>query len=82
MREMSSGFDIASQDLKLRGPGEVLGTRQTGLMQLKIADIVRDEALLDDVKKVALILSRDHPETIQPLIDRWLGIDQQYGSVG
>ena len=82
MRETSSGFDIARKDLELRGPGEVLGTRQTGLMQLKIADIVRDEHLLEEVKQVAEILVTQYPDSIKPLIRRWLGQSEQYGAVG
>jgi ATP-dependent DNA helicase RecG len=82
MRETNSGFDIAKKDLEIRGPGEVLGTKQTGLMQLRIADIVRDEHLLDDVKKVATVLSNKHKECIPPLIQRWLGHAQQYGNIG
>jgi len=82
MRETSSGFDIAKKDLELRGPGEVLGTRQTGLIQLRIADIVRDEPMLDDIKKMAQIMSEKHAENIDQIIDRWLGQSQQYGNVG
>ena len=82
MRETSSGFVIAQKDLELRGPGEVLGTRQTGLMQFRIADIVRDEALLDDVKRVAEDMHSHYPQVIQPLLQRWLGQVQQYASVG
>jgi ATP-dependent DNA helicase RecG len=82
MRETSSGFDIAKKDLQLRGPGEVLGTKQTGLMQLKIADIVRDEPMLDDIKAIAQLMSSHHPDNIKKLIDRWLGGAQQYGNVG
>lgn len=82
MRKTNSGFDIAQKDLQLRGPGEVLGTRQTGLVQLKIADIVRDEYLLDDVKIAAQKMYHEAPENIKPLIDRWIGTDQQYVNVG
>jgi len=82
MRETNSGFVIAKRDLEIRGPGEVLGTKQTGLMQLRIADIVRDEPLLDDVKKVAALLTERHKEYIEPLIQRWLGHAQQYGNIG
>jgi len=82
MKKTSSGFDIAKKDLELRGPGEVLGTRQTGLMQLRIADIVRDEPMLEDVKKMANLMLEKHPENISLLIDRWLGHFQQYGNVG
>ena len=82
MRKTSSGFDIAKKDLELRGPGEVLGTRQTGLMQLRIADIVRDEPMLGDVKILAKEISEKYPDNISLLIDRWLGYFQQYGNVG
>ena len=82
MRESSDGFEIAKKDLEIRGPGEVMGTRQTGLMQLRIADIVRDEAMLDDIKILAKILIQDHSQNIEKVIDRWLGFYQQYGDVG
>jgi len=82
MRKTNSGFEIARKDLQLRGPGEVLGTRQTGLLQLKIADIVRDEYLLDDVKIVSRKISSDSPEKVKALIDRWVGAAQQYVNVG
>jgi ATP-dependent DNA helicase RecG len=81
MRETNSGFEIARKDLEIRGPGEVLGTRQTGLMQLRIADIVRDEAMLDDVKLVADWLMSDYGDRVAPLIRRWLGHMQRYGTV-
>jgi len=82
MRKTNSGFEIARKDLQLRGPGEVLGTRQTGLVQFKIADIVRDEYLLDDVKVVAQKIINDSPETVSALIDRWVGHAQQFVNVG
>jgi ATP-dependent DNA helicase RecG len=82
MRETNSGFDIAEKDLQLRGPGEVLGTRQTGLMQFRIADIVRDEALLPEVKNIAEQMLSKYPESVDPLVQRWLGNMEQYGSVG
>jgi ATP-dependent DNA helicase RecG len=82
MRENNSGFVIAQKDLELRGPGEVLGTRQTGLMQFRIADIVRDEPMLDEVKQVAEDLRRHYPDCIEPLLQRWLGHARQYAAVG
>jgi len=82
MRKTNSGFEIAQKDLQLRGPGEVLGTRQTGLVQLKIADIVRDEYLLDAVKIAAQKIFHESPENIKPLIDRWVGGSQQYLNIG
>jgi ATP-dependent DNA helicase RecG len=78
MRESSDGFYIAEQDLLLRGPGEVLGTRQTGEMQFKIADLQRDADLLDAVRKTANQLLNQYPENCQPLIHRWLGENYRY----
>jgi len=78
MRESSDGFYIAEQDLLLRGPGEVLGTRQTGDMQFKIADLVRDSHLLDEVKAAALLLMADYPQQCAALVARWLGNSQRY----
>lgn len=72
MRETNDGFEIARQDLQLRGPGELLGTRQTGLMNLRIADLVRDADLLPQVQQAAEMLLRDYPATIEPLLQRWL----------
>ena len=82
MRKTNSGFEIARKDLQLRGPGEVLGTRQTGLLQLRIADIVRDEYLLDDVKIASSNILSDSPEKVKAIIDRWVGTAQQYVNVG
>jgi ATP-dependent DNA helicase RecG len=81
LRESNDGFEIARKDLELRGPGEVLGTRQTGLLQLRIADLQRDQALLPEVNRVAGELLRRHPERVQPLIRRWLGDRDRYGQV-
>jgi len=82
MRKTNSGFEIARKDLQLRGPGEVLGTKQTGLVQLKIADIVRDEYLLDDVKRAAQQMQKNTPQHVPLLISRWVGQAQQYVKVG
>ncbi|MFC1665094.1 ATP-dependent DNA helicase RecG, partial [Pseudomonadota bacterium] len=81
LRETQDGFEIARRDLEQRGPGEVLGTRQTGAQQLHIADLVRDGKLLPEVSKVAEQLARDFPETIQPLIRRWVKSSQNYAHV-
>jgi len=81
MRETNDGFVIARKDLEIRGPGEVLGTRQTGMLQLKIADLQRDQALLQEVALVAPELLQDYPQLAEPLIRRWLGGKTRYGSV-
>ena len=71
--ESTDGFFIAEQDLELRGPGQVLGTQQTGLMTFRIADIGRDSVMLDDVKRASEELSARYPESVDPLIRRWIG---------
>ncbi|MBW5800275.1 ATP-dependent DNA helicase RecG [Halomonas elongata] len=82
MRETTDGFRIAERDLEIRGPGEVLGTRQTGLAQMKIADLERDADLLPHVSPLAEALLATHPEASQPLIRRWLGeTADRYGQV-
>jgi ATP-dependent DNA helicase RecG len=78
MRESNDGFYIAEQDLQLRGPGEVLGTRQTGEMQFKIADLPRDSHLLDAVKAAAQLLMAEYPQLSTDLVSRWLGANQRY----
>lgn len=82
MRDTTDGFRIAEKDLELRGPGEVLGTRQTGLAQMKIADLERDRDLLDTISPLARALLDEAPEAATPLIRRWLGEDAgHYGQV-
>lgn len=78
MRESSDGFYIAEQDLQLRGPGEVLGTRQTGDMQFKIADLQRDAHLLPSVKQGADYLMAHHSTLCDEIIKRWLGKSHVY----
>lgn len=73
MRESTDGFYIAERDLQIRGPGQVLGTQQTGLMTFRIADISRDAGMLDDVKDACDVVMQQYPEIIDPLINRWLG---------
>lgn len=81
LRDTTNGFEIARRDLELRGPGEVLGTRQTGLQQLRIADLVRDRGLLPQVEQVATSLLQHHPENVSQLIARWIGRGEDYGDV-
>ena len=80
LRESNDGFVIAEKDLEIRGPGELLGTRQTGLAELKIADLVRDGYLIPEIKQQAYLLSRQHPECAQALIQRWLGNKERYSN--
>jgi|TARA_B110000879_G_scaffold50622_1_gene71530 ATP-dependent DNA helicase RecG len=79
MRETNDGFKIAEKDLEIRGPGEVLGTRQTGDMQLHIADLQRDSHMLPEVKVISMQLLHNYADNVDPLITRWLGHSEQYG---
>lgn len=81
IRTIHDGFVIAQRDLELRGPGEVLGTRQTGSLNFRVADIQRDEALLGEVVKTAQTLLKEHPEQCQLLMKRWLKEGWQCGEV-
>ncbi len=81
IRATNDGFEIARRDLELRGPGELLGTRQTGLAQLRVADLMRDADLLPRVQAAAELLESE-PESISRLTARWIGSDERYGRVG
>lgn len=78
MRETGDGFRIAEKDLELRGPGELLGTRQTGQLQFRVADLTRDAHLLPTVQRVGEALLRDHPDRAERLIVRWIGGAARY----
>ena len=73
MRQTTDGFVIAEKDLELRGPGELLGTRQTGLAGFRVADLVRDAHLLPAVQQVAETLSAGAPEVAGRVVARWIG---------
>ena len=81
MRDSNDGFVIAQRDLEIRGPGEVLGTRQTGLLQFKIAELLRDKDLLPAVQQAAAILLQQYPQHVDSILQRWLGRVEQYGKV-
>ena len=78
MRDTNDGFRIAEKDLELRGPGEVLGTRQTGQLSFRIADLSRDAHLLPAVQAVGASMLRDHPDKAERLIGRWIGGAARY----
>ncbi|WP_020207590.1 ATP-dependent DNA helicase RecG [Gilvimarinus chinensis] len=78
MRESNDGFYIAEQDLELRGPGEVLGTKQTGEMEFRIADLARDSHLLPAVREAAELMVAHYPEQAAAVVERWLGGREQY----
>lgn len=81
MRGTNDGFEIAEKDLALRGPGDLIGTRQTGLPDLRIADILRDANLLADVQRAAKLLQQKYPQHIDPLLKRWIGKELEYSNV-
>lgn len=81
MRETNDGFKIAEKDMELRGPGDLLGTRQTGLPALRIADLGRDAVLLPAVQKTANILLTQYPKHVQSLIKRWTADRLMFGKV-
>ena len=80
MRETNDGFVIAEKDLQLRGPGELLGTRQTGLAAFRIADLGRDAALLPTVQRIGEALLRASPDLAERLTLRWIGGAVRYAS--
>ena len=80
LRESSDGFYIAQQDLEIRGPGELLGTKQAGLADLKIADLMRDAHLIPQVQNIATHLWDSYPSHAQAIINRWLGYRERYGN--
>jgi ATP-dependent DNA helicase RecG len=81
MRNTNDGFKIAQVDLEIRGPGEVLGTRQTGMLELRIANIMRDQDLIPLVQTYAKQILEEHPHNVDAVIQRWLGRSTEYGQV-
>jgi ATP-dependent DNA helicase RecG len=82
IRDTNDGFQIARRDLALRGPGELLGRRQTGLAQLRVADLARDADMLDEVRATAAQMLQAMPDRVEALRTRWIGEREQYGRVG
>jgi len=78
IRQSQDGFQIAEQDLLLRGPGEVMGTRQTGEVTFRIADLMRDSELLPSITQAATEIAASYPELIDKLISRWLPSGKEY----
>lgn len=81
LRHSNDGFLIAEKDLEIRGPGELLGTRQTGLTHLRIANLTRDSHLLEKVKSTAENLFSGNPAIVESLIARWLDDSEHYAQV-
>ncbi|CAH8209626.1 ATP-dependent DNA helicase RecG [Vibrio aestuarianus] len=78
LRESNDGFVIAQRDLEIRGPGELLGTKQTGLADFKIADLIRDQRLIPEVQRIARYLHDHYPSNATAIIERWLGDKDVY----
>ena len=81
MRSTQDGFVVAQKDLELRGPGEVLGTRQTGEVQFRIADLIRDADLIPTAQAIADEVLETQPDSVAALIKRWLGEKVHYSTV-
>ncbi len=81
LRETNDGFEVSRRDLELRGPGELLGTRQTGLMQLRVADLIRDADLLPDVQHAAALMLDGPQANIAGLVSRWVGAGERFRNV-
>jgi len=80
LRESNDGFVIAQKDLEIRGPGELLGTKQTGLADLKIADLLRDAHLIPEVQQHAYLIWKKHPQSAQAIIQRWMGEREHFSN--
>lgn len=78
MRATRDGFQVAEKDLELRGPGEVLGTRQTGRLEFRVADLTRDAYLLPDVQRVGEVMLTEVPRQARQLVTRWVGSATRY----
>jgi len=81
LRNTNDGFVVAQRDLELRGPGELLGTRQTGLPDYRIANLVRDAELMPQVQMTAESIRKDSPSRATAIVRRWLGDASRYGKV-
>ncbi|MBD2809600.1 ATP-dependent DNA helicase RecG [Xenorhabdus sp. Vera] len=78
LRDSNDGFVIAQKDLEIRGPGELLGTRQTGNAEFRIADLLRDQSMLPEAQRIARYIHQHYPEHAKALIERWLPDSSQY----
>ena len=81
MRNSNDGFEIARKDLQLRGAGEILGVRQTGALQFRVADLVRDSALAEPAQQIADDMLEHSPAEVEQLIHRWVGEGDRYAQV-
>ncbi|TGZ34622.1 ATP-dependent DNA helicase RecG [Photobacterium damselae subsp. damselae] len=80
LRESNDGFVIAQRDLEIRGPGELLGTKQTGIAEFKVADLVRDQYMIPQIQKLARYIHQNYPDNAKAIIDRWLANRENYSN--
>ncbi|WP_024547993.1 ATP-dependent DNA helicase RecG [Siccibacter turicensis] len=80
LRDSNDGFVIAQKDLEIRGPGELLGTRQTGNAEFKVADLLRDQALIPEVQRLARHIHERYPDQAAALIERWMPETERYSN--
>jgi len=80
LRDSNDGFVIAQKDLEIRGPGELLGTRQTGNAEFKVADLLRDQALIPEVQRIARHIHERYPEQAAALVERWMPETEKYSN--
>ena len=73
MQETNDGFEIAEKDLELRGAGDIYGVRQSGLMDLKIANPIRDSDLLEEAQKDAIAIAKNNDSYAKTIVLRWIG---------
>jgi ATP-dependent DNA helicase RecG len=81
IRETQDGFRIAEEDLRMRGAGEVLGTRQTGTIEFRVADPLRDQHLTAAAQRTADLILARYAHVVEPLMHRWLGQREEYGQI-
>ncbi|AFJ48955.1 ATP-dependent DNA helicase RecG [Shimwellia blattae] len=80
LRDSNNGFVIAQKDLEIRGPGELLGTRQTGNAEFKVADLLRDQAMIPEVQRIARHIHERYPRQASALIERWMPETERYSN--
>lgn len=80
LRDSNDGFVIAQQDLEIRGPGELLGTRQTGNAEFKVADLLRDQGMIPEVQRLARHIHDRYPQQAAALIERWMPETERYSN--
>ncbi|TCP90127.1 ATP-dependent DNA helicase RecG [Cricetibacter osteomyelitidis] len=80
LRDSQDGFVISEKDLEIRGTGEILGTKQTGMAEFKIANLMRDRKMIPQIQHSARRIMQEQPEIVEPLIKRWLGQREIYSN--